>query len=429
VHTKGICFTIAVPQVEGIMTEQKKQRRRFWVILIIVFLGFLGISMPYLIFPALFLNPAYSILPIDWSPSSHALFLGLTLAAYPLGQFIGSPILGALSDEYGRKPLLSASLVVTAVCNLFTGFAIEWQHLALLIVSRFVAGLMEGNIAIARAMAADIKTISKHETFGKINAVTSIAYLLGPLLGGLMTDKSLLEGLTTSTPFYFICILFFCLAGLSALVLEKTITPAKTQLRTFWQRINFIKRISVLFSNKKLKFLMLISTTFTLAVDIFYEFGPVYLTVKWELGPPQLTLYNGVLCLALAIGNGWLPSFFSSRTSNRPAIICSIGGLALFLTGMVLTNSSFLMILLFGLSGLVIGLVVTLLTVKISDSAPDSIQGEVMGVQLSLRVLGDAIICLFGSALLLLSSKLILLMAGVMCVAVMAYYFCSKDST
>ena len=110
------------------------------------------------------------------SESSHALFLGITLAAYPLGQFIGSPILGALSDDYGRKRLLSGSLLITAICNLFTGFAIEWQQLGLLIVSRFMAGLMEGNIAIARAMAADIKTISKHETFGKINAVTSIAY-------------------------------------------------------------------------------------------------------------------------------------------------------------------------------------------------------------------------------------------------------------
>src|SRR5476651_1246308 len=119
------------------MTELKKQRRKFWLILMIVFLGFIGISMPYLIFPALFLNPDYSILPASWSPPSHALFLGITLAAYPLGQFIGSPILGALSDEYGRKQLLSVSLLITAVCYLFTGFAIEWKHLGLLIASRF----------------------------------------------------------------------------------------------------------------------------------------------------------------------------------------------------------------------------------------------------------------------------------------------------
>ncbi len=404
------------------MAEDKSQRRRFWVILCIVFLGFVGISMPYVIFPALFLNPDYSILPPDWGPTSQALFLGITLAAYPLGQFIGSPILGALSDEYGRKSLLSGSLLISAVCNLFTGLAIGWHLLGLLIVSRFLAGFMEGNIAIARAMAADMKKISKHEAFGKINAAISIAYLLGPLLGGVMADKSLLESLTTSTPFYAICILFFGLAGLSALVLEKTPLIAPIQVRTFWQRINFIKRMAGLFSNKRLQFFMLTSTAFTLAVDIFYEFGPVYLTLKWSLGPAQLIFYNGALCLALAIGNGCLPAIFSSHVSKRLALICSIGGLALFLAGIVLTNSVFLMMILFALCGFVIGLTVTLLTVKISDSAADTIQGEVMGVQLSLRVLGDAIICLFGSVLLLLSPKLILAVAAAMSIAVMVYF-------
>ena len=274
------------------MPEQKKQKRQFLVILLIVFLGFLGISMPYLIFPALFLNPAYSILPASWGTTSHAIFLGITLAAYPLGQFIGSPILGALSDDYGRKKLLAGSLVLSGIFNLITGFAIAGHYLALLIISRFLAGLMEGNIAIARAMGADLKSLSKHTTFGRINAVTSIAYLIGPLMGGLMTDKELFEGLSTSTPFYVICVLFFALAGLSALVLEKKAVTAPVEKRTVMQRINIFKRMSLLFANKQLQFLMIASTTFTLAVDIFYEFAPVYLTIKWTLVPAQLIYYN-----------------------------------------------------------------------------------------------------------------------------------------
>jgi MFS family permease len=382
----------------------------------------MGISMPYLIFPALFLNPHYAILPASWSISSHALFLGITLAAYPLGQFVGSPILGTLSDEYGRKQLLSLSLLIAAACYLFTGFAIAWKHLWLLIASRFMAGMMEGNIAVARAMAADLKTISKHEAFGKINAAISIAYLLGPLLGGLLSDKNLSESLTISTPFYFICILFLCLACISALVLDKSVVSPTTVVRTFWQRINFIQRTLTLFSNKQLKFLLLVSTAFTLAVDIFYEFGPVYLTVKWTLGPAQLIFYNAALCLGLIIGNGWLSAYIASRVSNRLVITTSIGGLALLLIGIVLASSPWQMMVCFALSGLVIGLAVTLLTVKISNTAADTIQGEVLGVQLSLRVLGDAIICLFGSTLLLLSPKLILILASAITCAVMIYY-------
>lgn len=405
---------------------KQQQRRQFWVILVIIALGFLGISMPYLIFPALFLNPEYSILSPEWSTSSRAILLGITLAAYPLGQFFGSPILGSLSDDHGRKKLLSASLLIAAFCNLLTGLAVTWQQLGMLIISRFAAGLMEGNIAIARAMAADMTTISKHETFGKINAVASIAYLIGPLLGGLMTDKNLFQNLTTASPFYVICILFLCLAGLSALVLKKDTPTAKSKKRSFWERIRLFKRLSVLLANKRLQFLLVVSTCFTLAVDIFYEFGPIYLTVKWTLSPAQLVIYNAMLCLALAIGNGWLPTFTSSRVSNRLAIICATGGFALFLLGMVLTNSSYFIMSLFALSGLVIGLTVTLLTVKISNAASNDIQGEVMGVQLSLRVLGDAIICLFGGALLILSSKLILVIAAAISTFSMGYYILKR---
>lgn len=403
------------------------EKKQFFVILIIVFLGFLGISMPYLIFPALFLNPIYLIMPDSSSEFSRAFFLGITLAAYPFGQFIGSPVLGSLSDDYGRKKILISSLFITAFCNLFTGFAIKWEMLYLLILSRFIAGIMEGNIAIARAMAADLKTISKHDTFGKINAAASIAYLVGPLLGGLMTDPQLHESFTTTTPFYFICLFFFALTLLSIVVIRDKPFKIPIKERSFLKRLNLIKKFSLLFSNNRLRFLMITSTCFTLAVDIFYEFGPVYLTVKWSLNPSDLIYYNAILCFGLAVGNGFLPVFVSSRYSKSMSIIFSIALFSLFLIGIILTDSKFLMMSLFGLCGLVIGLAVTLITVKISNSISDSIQGEVMGAQVSLRVLGDAVICLLGGLLLLISPKLILFVAAMISLISMFFFIFKKN--
>lgn len=404
------------------MSDLKMQKKQLWVILLIVFGRFLGISTPYLIFPAIFLNPEYSILPAHWSESCRSLFLGITLAAYPLGQFLGSPILGSLSDDYGRKKLLCNSLIIASICNLFTGLSIAWQSLGLLIASRFIVGLMEGNIAIVRAMAANITALPRQKTFGKIDAACSIAYLVGPLLGGLMAEKDLFQNLTVSTPFYFSSVLFVILTALSLFMVAKDEMNTSSQKRPLWQRMNLFRRLSSLFSNKHLFFLMTVSTCFTLAVDIFYEFGPVYLTIKWSFSPMQLVVYNGFLCLALVIGNGWLPSLISSRISNRSSLICSTGGLTLVLIGMILTDSPTMMMVLFTLSGFFIGLGVTLFTVSISNTVSDSIQGEVMGVQLSLRVLGDASICLFGSTLLILSSKLILILAAALSIVAMSYY-------
>lgn len=135
-----------------------------------------------------------------------------------------------------------------------------------------------------------------------------------------------------------------------------------------------------------------------------------------------MTAYNSVLCVALAIGNGWLASFCSTRYSSRKGIMTAIGSFALFLVGMIFTNQVPFMLIFFTISGLAIGLGATLITVKISDSVADHIQGEVMGIQLSLRVLGDAVICLIGGLLLLISSKLILLLAAFISFSTMVYY-------
>ena len=404
------------------MDKLIQHKRQLFVIVMVVFLGFVGISMPYLIFPSLFLNPGYAILSEETHESLRALLLGITLAAYPFGQFIGAPILGSLSDDYGRKRILSWSLLIAAACNLITGLAIEWRQLGVLILGRFAAGTMEGNIAVARAMAVEIKTLSKHETLGKINAASSIAFLIGPLIGGVMADKSLWGGLTPSLPFYCICLLFLSLAGLSALVFESSASSPATERRSFAERIHVVKRVASLCSNKRLQFLLVTSTAFTLAVDIFYEFGPVYLTGKWLVGPFELIFYNATVCIALTVGNGWLPSFCGSRVSSRWAIISATALFALALVIMPLVEAVVPMLLLFFLSGLAIGLAVTLLTVQISDSVSDEIQGEVMGVQLSLRVLGDAVICLLGSVLLILSPALILCMAATVCLISTVYY-------
>ena len=398
------------------------EKKQFWTIWLIVFMGFLGISMPYLIFPTLFLNPAYAISTV--SNISPALLLGITLAAYPLGQFIGSPILGSLSDDYGRKSLLTGSLLLNGFFNLVTAFSLKWASIELLILSRFASGLMEGNIAIARAMASDMKSLSKPKAFGRISAAASIAYLLGPFIGGFLIDHDFDERLTVATPFYCISLLFLVLSILSIYVLSDstTILSGFIRKKTLWERFNIFKRLSILFKNKRLKFLMISSTVFTLAVDIFYEFGPVYLTAKWKFGPIDLIIYNALLCITLAISNGWLSGFLPSYYSRRKIISGSIGSLGIFLVGIVLTDSSKIMLTLFAVCGIAIGLAGTLFTVKLSDSAEDTIQGEVMGVQLSLRVLGDAIICILGGVFLMFSSKIVLVMAALM-TGILTFYY------
>lgn len=403
------------------MPDMKSQcngpQGQFVILLLIVFMGFMASSVPYLIFPSLFLNPAFFLLPDTFGPETRALMLGVTLAAYPLGQFIGSPILGKLSDRYGRKHLLTASLFVASLCNLGTGLALESQALLLVIVSRFAAGIMEGNVAIARAMAADMKTIPKQEAFGKLNAAISISYFVGPLVGALLAENAFADGPTISLPFYAIGMLFLVIAAVSALALpaQSAVKHVLAKRRTF--------DFTHLFQNKRLRFMLILSTVFTLAVDIFYEFGPVHLTATFGFSPTGLIPYNLVLCAALAIGSGWLVTFVSKRFTSRSGIIAATGLFALLLLSMACVSVPWLMLPLFALSGLTISLASTLLMVEISDAASDNIQGEVMGVQMAFRVLGDAVICLCGGVLLSISSHSILVIAGFVSVVALVFVY------
>src|SRR5688572_14292238 len=148
--------------------SKPEEKQQLWIISLIVLTGFAGTSIAYPIFPPLFLHPSdHGIVSSVWSESARSIFLGITLAAYPLGQFIGSPILGGLSDRYGRKPILLISLLGSVLGYLLSGLSLEFNWLWILLFSRFLTGLMEGNIAIVRAMGADLESINKYKSIGR----------------------------------------------------------------------------------------------------------------------------------------------------------------------------------------------------------------------------------------------------------------------
>src|SRR3990167_8485420 len=166
-----------------------KMNRQITVLLFIVFFGFLGASLPYVIFAPLFLHPQQiGFISSALSFSTRSLFLGITLAAYPFGQFLGSPILGALSDQLGRKKLLLQSMLGTGCCYIFSALSIHYGLIWILIFSRFFTGFLEGNLAIAQASISDVAS-NKHKGFGALTAMASLGYVFGPLLGGILSNS------------------------------------------------------------------------------------------------------------------------------------------------------------------------------------------------------------------------------------------------
>lgn len=393
------------------------------IILLIIFIGFIGTSMPYPIFPPLFLHPnQITIIPDYWSVSSRNIFLGIALGAYPLGQFIGLPILGSCSDRYGRKRILILSLIGSFLGYGLSAASLQLHWLWPLIISRFFTGLMEGNLAIVRAMAADLQSISKYKSFGRINSAASIGYLIGPLLGGFLSDSHLVTWFSYSTPFFLASIFTLIATILAFLTLKESVPEKSSHPQSLWQQFNLIQRFRFLFKNTTLKYLMIASSIFTLAIDIFYEFGPVYLTGTWLMSPAWLAIYNVALCFTLAIGHAWLSHRLANKFSNRQIIITAMLSTAAILALIVIWPSKILVFLLFALSGFSIATGVNSITVQISNNADNAIQGEVMGTQLGLRMLGDAVICLAGGFIIISSLSAPLLLSGVIALTATCIY-------
>jgi multidrug resistance protein len=125
----------------------------------------------------------------------NALWLGILFATYSLAQFISTPIIGRLSDRFGRKPLLFISVLGTAVS--FFLFAIAGSA-PVIFVARILDGITGGNISVAQAVISDVtEPQERAKWFGVLGASFGFGFVVGPAIGGLLSKWSI------SAPFFF----------------------------------------------------------------------------------------------------------------------------------------------------------------------------------------------------------------------------------
>ncbi|OQY67309.1 hypothetical protein B6D29_02080 [Microgenomates bacterium UTCPR1] len=161
-----------------------KNKRSLITIFLVVFIDLLGFG---LILPLL----PYIAERFEASP----LQIGLLTAVYSFFQLIASPILGRLSDRYGRKKLLIISQLGSAFGYLLLGLA---GNLPLLFLSRIIDGITGGNISIAQAYIADVTTKkNRAQGMGLMGAAFGLGFIFGPAIGGALSKISY------STPAYF----------------------------------------------------------------------------------------------------------------------------------------------------------------------------------------------------------------------------------
>jgi DHA1 family tetracycline resistance protein-like MFS transporter len=125
--------------------------------------------------------------------------IGLLFSAYPLCQLIAGPILGRLSDRFGRRPLLILSQAGTALSFLILGLS---SHFPVMLLARMLDGASGGNILVAQAYVADVTTPEgRSRGMGLIGMAFGLGFVLGPLLGGLLIGLPVPEAWRLRLPF------------------------------------------------------------------------------------------------------------------------------------------------------------------------------------------------------------------------------------
>jgi len=244
--------------------------------------------------------------------------------AFAFTQFLFAPLVGNLSDKYGRRPIILISLFAFALDYLLLAFSptITW-----LFVGRIIAGLSGASITTASAYIADISPPeNRAKNFGMIGAAFGLGFIIGPVLGGLLGQYG------SRVPFYAAAILCMCNFLYGYFILPESLSKANR--REFdWKRANPIGAIKRL---KKYPQLMgIVVAIFLLyvgshAVHSNWSFYTMY-QFKWDERMVGISL--GVVGLLVGIVQGGLIRWTSPRLGNEKSIYI---GLALYTIGMLL---------------------------------------------------------------------------------------------
>jgi DHA1 family tetracycline resistance protein-like MFS transporter len=291
------------------------QARLLIPVILTVFIDQLGMGIVIPIAAPLLMDPSSGMFPSHASASTRSIILGLLLGSFSIAQFFGAPLLGSLSDRFGRKKLFLLSIAGTCVGYLFFARAISEKILWLCFVSRILDGFTGGNISIAMSAIADITAPrDRARNFGLIGMTFGLGFILGPFIGGKLADPSLVSWFSMATPYWFAAILSALNLIAIWLLFNETLQKPKKVTVSLLASFNYIR---IALRDATLKRVLMVMFLVVFGFNFFTQFFQVFLIEKFRFnasGIANLFAFIG-LCLALTQGlaNGPLSRHFSPR--------------------------------------------------------------------------------------------------------------------
>lgn len=359
------------------MSQQESratQNRGTWFVLVAVFIDMVGIGIAF---------PVLPLLVGEYTTSTAAqTHWAITLSVtYSLMQFLCAPMLGAISDRFGRRPVLIAAIIGLGLHYFLIATAFS---LWIMLVARLLGGVTGASFSVANAYLADIsRPEDRAKSFGKIGAAFGLGFILGPPIGGLLGEIDL------QLPFYAAAALSFVNAIYGYFAVPESLSPEHRKPFS-WAKANPFRALAALVQHHAVGSLVVVFTLFMLAHMAMIQNWALYTHFRFGWG----TLQNGILlfCVGVlsAVVQGGLLGRLVKRFGEERLALAAIGINIFVQTGYGLAQQGWLMfpILFCSLLTFTAG---PAIQGVVSKSVDQSVQGVTLGAMQSIASLSAVV--------------------------------------
>lgn len=354
-----------------------------------VFLDLLGVTLIIPILAPLLID-SYELLGPEVSFDERTQTMGFLIAVFSICQFISSPFLGSLSDKFGRKKVLFYSLFITFFGYLIFVSGIIYNNILLLFLGRALSGIAAGNISIIFSAIADVSGVEqKARNFGIVGIAFGLGFIIGPVLGGMLADPSLVSWFSFTTPFFFAAFLVVINLFLVWFNFPETLLEPKKDSRV--SLFAAFQNLAKAFRHMELRNIFLVVFLFTFGFAFFTQFFQVFLIEKFSYDQSDIGLLFGFIGVNIALTQGLLVRVLSKRFSPAQVTLVAMVCLVLAFIALLIPDTNLGLYLVIPGVALTQGLASPNLSAIISNSVSADKQGETLGLQQSMQSLAQAI--------------------------------------
>jgi len=377
------------------------KERNLWIITGIIVLNGIGMTIVFPVFPFLVGNylPEFQV----------AIGLNALVSVYALCEFFSAPVFGALSDRFGRKPILIVSLLGSVIGYLVLGIG---GALWVLFLGRIIDGLTAGNISTLFAYVVDsTEPEERTKWFGYIGGAIGIGTMIGPAIGGLLGIRSI------TLPFYvtagitflsILCVYFF---------LPESLAPENRTAHFSTKSLNTFVHIKDIFSVKEAASLLVLGAFFYIGLSLYQFNASIFLKDVFAWGPVFiggiLTLVGVCDIVARVFLLPWALKKFSERSVGIAGLCGMTIGLSLmFVSAFNASAALFITAVIFIALGE--GFFDPSYNSRLSQSVSEDKQGQLQGASQSMQAVYHVIVPLLSAAIYIYSHSALFAIAALL---------------